>query len=174
MRETLGAFTAAYVDYLKNPTQETRSQVLRLIPEADEALMAGGGGFAFTDAPAMGPFRQRYATLSATAFLHEQHGWERGVHGRPTHDLVIEGLERADSVLTVAQSRAVERRRRPTYWLDRAVRAVLMLPAYILSVIVGESVGKIDRSAWGLPLRVLAIVADALGVYAGGKLLKLW
>ena len=33
---------------------------------------------------------------------------------------------------------------------------------------------KIDRSAWGIPLRVLGMAADAFGVYAGGKLPKLW
>ena len=72
------------------------------------------------------------------------------------------------------ERRARERRRSPAYWADRAVRAALMLPAYLVSVIVGESAGRIDRSGWGIPLRVLAVVADGLAVYGGGKLFGLW
>jgi hypothetical protein len=173
MREALQAFKTAYTEYLENPTSDRRSRVIRAIPEAEEALLTGGGGYTFTDPPAMGPMRQTYMGLSATAFLHEQRGWGE-VHGRPPFELVLEGIESADAFLAVEERKVAERRGRPTYWIDRAVRAALMLPAYIVSVILGESVGKIDRSAWGLPLRVLAVVADALGVYGAGKAFGWW
>jgi hypothetical protein len=41
-----------------------------------------------------------------------------------------------------------------------------MIPTYIVGLILGESAVKIDRSALGLPLRLLAVVADALAVYS--------
>jgi hypothetical protein len=172
MREALHVFAAVYTDYLQNPSQERKSRVIRAMPDAELALRAGGGGVTLLDPPAMGPMRQQYRGLSATAFIHET-GWG-GVHGRPAYELVLEGIESADAVLAAEERRVAERRRHPTYWIDRAVRMALMLPAYLVSVIVGESVGKIDRSAWGFPLRVLALVADLLAVYGGGKLLKLW
>jgi hypothetical protein len=41
-------------------------------------------------------------------------------------------------------------------------------------VIVGKSAIKIDSSAWGMPLRLLAIVADAFGVYGAGRAFGWW
>ncbi|MDP9346697.1 MAG: hypothetical protein M3P44_13480, partial [Actinomycetota bacterium] len=155
MREALQAFVTAYADYLENPSPDPRSRVVRAMPEAGEALMAGGGGYTFTDPPAMGGMRQTDTGLGATAFLHEQRGWEE-VHGQPTPLLVLRGIASADAVLAVEERKAVERlaveereaakrRRSPLYWADRAFRAALMLPAYLVSVIAGESAGKIDR-----------------------------
>jgi hypothetical protein len=42
------------------------------MPDAEEALLVGGGGYTLTDPPAMGPYRQEYRGLAATAFLHER------------------------------------------------------------------------------------------------------
>jgi hypothetical protein len=172
MRAALAAFQSAYVDYLRNPDQAAKSKVFRAMPDAELAILSGGGGVTFTDPPAMGSMRRMYTGLSQTAFIHET-GWG-DVHGRRPYELVLEGLESADAVLASEERRVADRRRHLTYWLDRAVRAALMLPAYLLSVILGESVGKIDRSAWGVPLRLLAIVADAAGVYGAGKAFRLW
>jgi hypothetical protein len=54
------------------------------------------------------------------------------------------------------------------------LRTLLMIPAYLVGLVVGQSAGKLDRSAWGLPLRVLAIVADGLGVYGAGRAFGWW
>ena len=67
---------------------------------------------------------------------------------------------RATARLREQKRRAEAQRRRPLYWGDRIVRGVLAIPAYIVSRIVVTSVGKIDRSAWGLLLRLIGIVAD--------------
>jgi hypothetical protein len=173
MREALHVFAAAYRDYLQNPTQEGRSAVLRTLPEADVAAQVSGAGMGFTDPPAMGAARRTYTGLSGTAFLHEQFGWEE-VNGRPTPVLVLEGVERADAALAAEERRVAKRQRNPLYWIDRAIRLALMLPAYLVSVILGESVWKIDRSALGLPFRVLAVVANVLGVYLAGQALGWW
>lgn len=172
MREALGDFRTAYVNYLQNPSATTKSAAVRAMPEAEVALLSGGGGVTLLDPPAMGPMRQQYRGLSQTAFIHET-GWGQ-VNGREPYELVLEGIDSADAVLATEERRVAKLRRRPSYWFDRAVRTALMPAAYIVSVIVGESAGKIDRSAFGLPLRLISIVADGFGVYGGGKLLGWW
>jgi hypothetical protein len=83
-------------------------------------------------------------------------------------------MESADAVLAAEERRQAKLRRRPTYWLDRAVRTALMPAAYLVSVLVGESAAHIDRSAWGFPLRVLSLVADLSALYFVGVALKWW
>jgi hypothetical protein len=172
MREALRAFHEAYVQYLSSPSPATKAAAVRAMPDAELALLAGGGGVTLLDPPAMGPMRQQYRGLSQTAFIHET-GWGQ-VHGREPYELVLEGIQSADSVLAAQERRVGKLRRRPSYWLDRAVRTALMPAAYIVSVIVGESASRIDRSLWGMPLRLLSIVADATAVYFAGVALKLW
>jgi hypothetical protein len=87
---------------------------------------------------------------------------------------VLEGIASADAVLAAEERRTAAARRRPTYWLDRAVRTALMPAAYLISVLLGESARKIDRSAWGLPLRLLSLVADLSALYFVGAALGLW
>jgi hypothetical protein len=171
MRAALAAFQSAYVAYLQNPTPATKSAAVHAMPDAELALFAGGGGVTLLDPPAMGPMRQQYRGLSQTAFIHET-SWG-DVNGRPTYELVLEGIDSCEAVLEAEERRVAAARRKPSYWLDRAVRTALMPAAYLVSVIVGESAGKIDRSAAGLPLRLVSIVADVAGVYGAGKLIGL-
>lgn len=107
MREALAAFRGVYEEYLREPTKEKRSAVIRAMPDAEEALAAGGGGYRMTDPPAMGPYRQEYRGLAATAFLHET-GWGQ-VHGREPYEYVLEGMEQADAVLAAAERKAARR-----------------------------------------------------------------
>jgi len=51
---------------------------------------------------------------------------------------------------------------------------VLAIPAYLVSLIIGTSPIKIDRSPWGIPLRVLGIVADGLAIHFAGGAFHLW
>ena len=106
------------------------------MPEAEVALHAGGGGVTLLDPPAMGPMRQQCRGLSATAFIHET-GWGN-VHGRPPYELVLEGIESTDAVLAAEERRVAKARRRPLYWVDRAMRMTFMLPAYLVSVILAS------------------------------------
>lgn len=116
------------------------------MPDAELALLQGGGGVTLLDPPAMGPMRQPYRGLSQTAFIHAT-GWGQ-VHGREPYELVLEGIQSADAVLAAEERRVARARRRPTYWLDRAVRTALLPAAYLVSVIVRESASEIDRTAW--------------------------
>lgn len=172
MREALRAFKDAYVAYLSNPNPAARAAAVRAMPEAEPAVLAGGGGVTFIDPPAMGPMRQQYQGLAQTAFIHET-GWGQ-VYGREPYELVLEGLDSVDANLAAVQRRVAKRRRRPAYWLDRAVRTALMPAAYLVSVILGESAWTIDRSAWGLPLRLLSIAADVAAVYFAGVAFTWW
>jgi hypothetical protein len=92
-----------------------------------------------------------YTGLANLAFLHEQPGW--GGYDNPPYEAVIFNLDAARAHLVDAAEQAEARRRNPLYWIDRALRALLTIPAYLVGLIVGESAVKIDRSAWGLPLR---------------------
>jgi hypothetical protein len=172
MREALRAFQEAYAAYLRSPSSVAKAAAVRAMPEAELALHAGGGGVTLLDPPAMGSMRQQYRGLAQTAFIHET-GWGQ-VHGREPYELVSEGIDSADAVLAAEERRVAKLRRRPTYWLDRAVRTALMPAAYIVSVIVGESASKIDRSAWGMPLRLLSIAADVAAVYFAGVAFDWW
>ena len=84
------------MEYLKGPSSATNAAVYRAMPEAEMAMLEGGGGYTFTDPPAMGSMRQQYSGLSQTAFLHET-GWGP-VHGRETYEMVLEGIESVDGV----------------------------------------------------------------------------
>jgi hypothetical protein len=172
MREALRAFSDAYMAYLQNPSSATKSAAVRAMPDAEVALHEGGGGVTLHDPPAMGAMGRQYRGLSQTAFIHET-GWGQ-VHGREPYVLVLEGIVSADAVLAAKQRDLAKLRRRPTYWLDRAVRTALMPAAYLVSVIVGESASKINRSAWGLPLRLLSVVADAAAIYFAGVTFNWW
>jgi hypothetical protein len=172
MRGALAAFRSAYIEYLRDRTPANRSAAVHAMPDAELAVLAGGGGVTLLDPPAMGPMRQQYRGLSQTAFIHETDWGD--VHGRPPYELVLEGMDSVDAVLAAEERRVAAARRRPSYWLDRAVRTALMPAAYIVSVIVGESAATLDRSAWGLPLRLLSVAADVSAVYFAGVAFGWW
>ena len=172
MREALREFQDAYVAYINTPSPRAKAAAVRAMPDAELALRAGGGGVTLLDPPAMGPMRREYQGLAQTAFLHET-GWGQ-VHGREPYELVLEGIDSVDAVLAAEERRLAKLRRRPTYWLDRAVRTALMPTAYVVSVIVGESASRLDRSAWGVPLRLLSVIADVAAVYFAGVAFNWW
>src|SRR4051794_30984807 len=71
LRESLRLFHEAYVEYLRNPSKATKAAAIRALPDAEVALHEAGGGYTFSDPPAMGPMRRYYQGLAQTAFLHE-------------------------------------------------------------------------------------------------------
>jgi hypothetical protein len=172
MREALRAFREAYVAYIDRPSREAKAVAVRAMPEAELALHAGGGGVTLLDPPAMGYMRQQHRGLAQTAFIHET-GWGQ-VDGREPYELVLDGMDSVDAVLAAEERRLAKLRRRPTYWLDRAVRTALMPAAYVVSVILGESAFKIDHSALGIPLRLLSVAADVSAIYFAGVAFRWW
>jgi hypothetical protein len=175
----LDAFRSVYDTYLDAPggaDGTERQAVIEAIPAAERAMDAAPLGYYVDDPPALGAARQRHVGLTSTAFLDEEPGYALAAAyaGRPVADGVKDAVGLAKSKLADQLQTARAERRRPAYWIDRALRALLLIPAYLVSLIVGESAHAIDRSAWGLPLRILAVVADAFGIYAGGRLIGVW
>jgi hypothetical protein len=172
-RTALREFDNAYVEYLEagpiHPNAgDLRSRVLQLIPSAQSALNEADVGVVVRTPPAL-PGNYVYEGLSNTAFLHEQSGVYEGVpqHVRDVLGLAMAQLERLEQQLA-------RKRRNPLYWGDRVVSAVLRFPAYLVAKIVGVPTARIDRSVWGTLLRLLEILAAALGIYFGGSAAGWW
>lgn len=179
-REDLDAFRAAYIEFLEKDDgggqhSERRSKVIALMPAAERALAVTGAGLAVADPPMAGTNRV-YEGLANVAFLHEQPGFRMtGAYGEPgIYDAVIDALEFGSAKLSQREQELREKRRKPTYWLDRIMRGLLTFPAYLVGLLVGQSTARINASQFGLLLRILAAFADALAVFGGGKLFGFW
>jgi hypothetical protein len=107
-------------------------------------------------------------------FLHEQSGYQYMDGPESPAKLVSDSVLHAIAELDDMEREERRRRRNPLYWIDRGIRYVLAIPAYIVSRVVGKSVAEIDRSAWGFPLRLIGFVANVLGIYLGGQEIGWW
>ena len=180
MREDLEAFRSAYVAYLETGRDghgELRRNVLGLMPAADDALNASGAQIAVADPPMAGTGRV-HRGLASVAFLHEQPGFDISSGWGPDppqiYDGVIDSLDLGAANLAERERRVSIKRRSPLYWLDRLIRGLLTFPAYIVGLLVGQPTAKINASQFGLLLRLLAVVADCLAIYFGGKAFGFW
>ena len=169
----LSAFHKAYRAFLEGGSDdaELRGAVLATIPAAQRALTAANHHMVVADPPMTGGVTT-YTGLSTIAFLHERPGFR--LSEPPLYTAVIDNVVGAQAKLKDMAEQEARRRRTVTYWGDRLVRALLSIPAYIVSRVIGVSVTKVDRSAWGLPLRLLGVAADATAVYFAGRAFKLW
>jgi hypothetical protein len=180
LREDLEGFRTAYVQCLGSDEEATahgplRRKVLELMPAAEKALTITGSQIAFTDPPAAGT-GMVYQGLANVAFLHERPGFRlMGAYGEPgTYDAVVDALDLGSARLAEQERRVSRERRRPLYWLDRIMRALLIFPAYLVGLLIGQSTAKVNASQFGLLLRIAAVIADGFALYGGGKLLGLW
>jgi hypothetical protein len=170
-RQALAEFNNAYVEYLKaGPQQpgELRSRVLQLMPAAHAAMREAGVIPTMAPPPAIGgPMR---IGLENLAFLHES----SGIVFAEAPQQVQDGLRIAAATLEYRQRELERRRRNPLYWGDRLVSAVLRFPAYVVGKVIGKPTSTIDRSWWGLALRLLQAVAAALAIFWGGQTAGWW
>lgn len=177
--EALDTFRERYIAYLNagpDGDNALRQRVIESIPAAERALEDASGVFVFQDPPALAPYQRTYRGLMNTAFLHEQPGWQPYAFsdGPAVYERVLDGVGFARARLVDLDGQVRQARRRPAYWIDRALRSLLLVPAYLVSLVIGESAASIDRSKLGLPLRLLAIFADALAVYTAGQVFGWW
>ena len=107
--------------------------------------------------------------LQNVAFAHERTGY-----GNLDLRVLLDSLRQADGYLREQEKAAQRHRRRPLYWPDRIVRALLAFPAYIISVLFGIPQHRIEASAFAPFLRILAVAADVLGIYLAGRVVKWW
>jgi hypothetical protein len=173
----LDRFVSAYERYLHGGPSgggALREAVIDSIPAADNAMDVANAVFYIEDPPMLGPTRRRYYGLANTAFLHEQPGFRPTGLDPAIFERVIDAVRIARSRLEERAREEERRRRNPFYWIDRALRLALAIPAYLVSLIVGTSPVRVDRSAWGVPLRILGVVADGLAIYFAGRAFHLW
>jgi hypothetical protein len=175
-KSALAEFLRAYHDYLDDyPDQDAtkRVRVMERIPAADRAMVVADVVPVIIDPP-LWPGRQSHSGLTNLAFMHEQGGYRLSNPSDSPAKMVSDSVLHAIAALDQLARDERRRRRNPLYWIDRGIRYVLAIPAYIVSRIVGTSVEQIDRSAWGLLLRVIGLVADGFAIYFGGDALGVW
>jgi hypothetical protein len=181
LRNAVVEFHNAYVAYLEATSPEApshapaevqrlRGEVTALVPAAQEGLEEAGVNLVIYPPPAFGgPIRRGLANV---VFAHESPNTEMGqtMIVRQTLDtarLAAAQLEKSERLLR-------RKRKSPLYWVDRSMRAVLGIPAYLLSLIFGVPVRRIDESPFGTALRIVGVVLEAFGVYFGGRAAKWW
>jgi hypothetical protein len=183
-RDALVRFNNVYVEYLeelhKNGSADPkealrlRGEVIEAMPLAQQALTTAGVELAVTPPPMTGGVVMR--GLPNTAFLHEQPGYRlEGPFGyKPTYAYVLDMVRLGSQYLTEREREERRRRRSPLYWIDRALRLTLGIPAYLVSLVIGVPRWRVEASAFGPLLRGVGVIADLAGVFALGKLIGLY
>jgi hypothetical protein len=173
-RHDLVAFRDTYVDYLNKTVSgpalpDLRAEVLRRAQPAQVALTRLRADFVWIGPPVAGSPVMR--GLFNTTFIHETPygGLTNGMFGNwPTpYQGVIDIVDASLSKLEQMDVEIHGRRRNPLYWGDRILRALLGFSAYLLGLIFGVPASRIEESAWGTALRVMAFVVE-VGVLVVG------
>lgn len=177
MRAAVAAFRDSYVRYREvtlgaNPNdqeaEQLRTRLNSLMAQAQEGLSAAH--IDLTVHPPQATGGPPYSGLRNVAFLHERPGWRRAGVTQRVRDM----LEIAVAELDHRAEHEARRRRNPFYWVDRVLRAVLGFPAYLLSLILGVPVARIESSPWSVLLRVVEMAATGLGIFFGGRSAAWW
>lgn len=113
-----------------------------------------------------------------TQFQQIAFAWENPVYqslyaGQQAFDLAIDTMDAAIAELESREAQARERRRQPTYWIDRGLRAVLGFPAYLLSLALGFDRRDVSEVK-GRALWIVSVIADLGGVYLLGQAFGWW
>jgi hypothetical protein len=183
-REALVRFHNVYIEFLdelhKNGSSDPqkvlrlRAEVTAAVPAAEDALTVAGVNLAYSPPPMIGGPIMR--GLPNTVFLHEEPGYR--LHSwsgfKPTFVAVLDTVRLGTQVLEERERVERKRRRNPLYWIDRALRMTLGIPAYIVSLLVGVPRGRVEQSAFGPILRFIGVLADLAGLYGLGRLIGLY
>lgn len=183
-------FRNAYIPYINatapaiyagQPPEHSaeRSRILRLAVAASDALDTAGVRFALTPAPVYASSAGPLRGLSQAAFAHEDFRYrsdESLLFESPpprSYERVIDLVDTAVATLEARRSKAEQRRRRPTYWTDRILRAVLGFPAYLISLVFGFDRRSLSAGT-AQTLWVVSLIADLVGVGAAGRAFGWW
>lgn len=183
-KEDVSAFREAYGRYLNatvrgrqhpDQVQALRSEVNRTAAPAQAVFNRIGADVGWDLRAQGGPLIRG---LVATMFIHESVWGYSGsgmfsTGGEPWRG-VLDVTENAIAALDVMERDAKKLRRRPIYWLDRGLGAVLGFPAYLISLVFRVSLEQIEHSPFATPLRLTGIVIDGFVVYFGGHALRWW
>ncbi len=176
-KQALEEFRTEYQKFLSPAWEahraELRARVNDLIPAADDALQDLGLGIAAQAAPMTGS-NLTLSGLSNVAFAFERPGF-RTLPGEPSLDEhVLDVVGQAIGDIREREKAIKRLHRRPLYWGDRGLRALLGFPAYLVSIILGVPKHKVEASPFAPVLRIIAVAADILGIFVAGKVLKWW
>lgn len=181
-RLELEAFRNDYVDYTNRVAPSVlaggpldhsteRTQLRSRLVQAQHAVSASGVQVALVPPPvAVG-----HPVL--TEFQQVAFAWENPVYqaygGPQAFELALDAMDAAISELRLREEAVRRRRRSPTYWIDRGLRAMLGFPAYLISLIFGfdrrDVSGETKQLLW-----LISIAADVGGVFALGRALGWW
>lgn len=187
IRQAISNFRNPYVEYINRTAEQVyaglppnrdaeRAELLRKAVVAGHAVTKAGVKVGWLAPPMMSA--PTLFGIAQVAFAHESPIY-RGMPGvflrgeaRP-YDGVVDALDSADAILEQLQREAERRRRNPFYWIDRGLRAVLGLPAYVASLVVGFDRRSLsegaERALWWVSL-----AADMAGIYGFGLLIGWW
>lgn len=185
-RADLAAFRAAYITYINQTLpvinqggavsyDGQRQAVVHLAAVASRAMVRSGITPIVCPPPVAGGAVLR--GLSAVAFAHEDQRYRAptyilGPPPKTSPELTVESVDLADANLALLEADARKRYRSPLFWADRVLRAVLGLPAYLLSVLLGfdpaDLSTRFQRVLW-----LLSVAADLAALYGLVKALNL-
>jgi hypothetical protein len=165
--ETYAAYLVASQNGETDQRWRLREEVDHLLPAAQTSLNASRVNVVITPPSHIGGIVHQ--GLPNTVFLHEQDG----VYGDVPR-LIFDTVRVADGYLAEQEKALARKRRNPLYWIDRFLRAVLGLPAYLLSLILGVPAARIAESPLGTALRVAEVILTAFLVYFGGQTAGWW
>jgi hypothetical protein len=165
-RSAIVDFVRAYAAYLKAGPErdlQLRAQVLALIPSAQAAMDAAG------IEPVMYPPRAIggpvLTGLPNLAFGYESPGF--GFSDIPKS--VIDWGQLTAATLNDRVLALQRKRRNPLYWVDATLRALLGIPAYIVSLFFQTSPARISASPVGPLLKLLSAFGQIAAIYFGGR-----
>jgi hypothetical protein len=164
----LDATAYGVVDASADEEQKLRRAVTTALPAADQALTVAGMVPSQTPPPSVGGMILR--GLANTAFMHEQ----LPLGGQGTPQFLLDTVDGAIARIDTFRREEQRRRWNPFYWIDRVLREVLGIPAYLLGLIVGVPVSRIEGSVWAAPLRLVGLAVELALLFVGGRELGWW
>ncbi len=155
-RETYERYLAAsrgQGNFTQQQTTNLRRSISSLTPAASAALEVAGMEPGQLPPPALGGYA--VSGLPNLVFLHERSFTASDVPGFL--------LDMCDSAIAKIEDMLSEEKRRrwnPLYWVDRFLRAVLGIPAYLISITFRVPLRRIEESVWGTALRLLTLFVE--------------
>jgi len=139
-RNAIVDFHNAYVEYLESDDAQLRGRVIGLIPAAQAAMTAAGiQPMMYPPRAVGGPVLTGLANL---AFGHEAPGF--GLSDIPKS--VVDWCQLTAATLNDRILALQRKRRNPLYWVDAALRGLLGIPAYIVSLFVRTTPERISAT----------------------------
>ena len=183
-------FREAYVTYMNdvvegiyagNPIENSpqRSRVLELGTLAEQAMTVAELHPPAIHRPPNSPGPSAVGLL-AVAIAHEDPVFRRGAGPfvseprRQPYELAIDSVDIAVARIKELLDEERRRRRKPTYWIDRGLRSVLGLPAYVISLLFGFDRYSLPPSQARALWVVSIVIEAAVGVVASGSVFRWW